>query len=328
MSSRKFKSYESDAAPFFFYIDVIPDLNIKLNPNLEQTSFVNNPIMPIPIRIDNIFNGKPSVLIRPKPIRFPLNEEKDLIINSTKFLKFGLQKLIYLCDYLSRKEIFKIIPKENVLKWWKLTRHIHGNLHQFEEDFAAFLKSYCYTVMKGKIEETDIYKASLEYCKLVSNICKKRMENNILINNIDGKKVKEEIYEKKIRKHFKNWKRVQTEEFHPNLIDVEMYNISKKEFQKGRNEILKKKKEPMIKKYIPVLIYDDLQECMLQNIKKLEENNIEIYNPSFLLENNIISVINKDQPILNENNDKISPDWWNSFESIDLSLILDKMYIN
>jgi hypothetical protein len=37
-------------------------------------------------------------------------------------------------------------------------------------------------------------------------------------------------------------------------------------------------------KYIPLMFYDDLQECMLQNMRLLETNEMKLLDPSILLE--------------------------------------------
>ena len=63
----KFETYKSDGAPFFFYIDVIPlDLaqyEIKNHIKLLK-GVANNSIMPLPLRVDRVFNGESSVIVR------------------------------------------------------------------------------------------------------------------------------------------------------------------------------------------------------------------------------------------------------------------------
>ena len=95
----KFKTYKWDSAPFFFFIDVFSaDYSNKSKPNLIHLidSIKKNPIMPLPMRVDRVFNGERSVLIRPKePIYFSVTEDLSAIINPRPFLQLGFEKLLY-----------------------------------------------------------------------------------------------------------------------------------------------------------------------------------------------------------------------------------------
>ena len=95
----KFKTYKFDAAPFFFFIDIFPpDYSNISKPNLANliSSIGANPIMPQPMRVDRVFNGERSVLIRPRePISFPITEDLTAIIDPLQFLKFGFEKRNY-----------------------------------------------------------------------------------------------------------------------------------------------------------------------------------------------------------------------------------------
>ncbi|GAF88278.1 unnamed protein product, partial [marine sediment metagenome] len=70
----KFKTFKSDAAPFFFFIEIFsPDLTSyeKERDFVLLKKINDNPIMPLPMRVDRVFNGEKSLLIRPKePVFF------------------------------------------------------------------------------------------------------------------------------------------------------------------------------------------------------------------------------------------------------------------
>ena len=76
------------------------------------------------------------------------------------------------------------------------------------------------------------------------------------------------------------------------------------------------------KKYIPLLFYDDLQECMLLNLKYLEENEKILLSPSRLIENKIITIINSKN---NTGNFKNVNTWWQDFNNIKPNLFLKEM---
>ena len=65
-----------------------------------------------------------------------------------------------------------------------------------------------------------------------------------------------------------------------------------------------------------------LQECILLNLKYLEENEKILLNPSILIEENIITIIDsKDY----DDNFKIKNTWWSDFNNIKPDLFLDEM---
>ena len=93
----KFKTFKFDAAPFFFFIDLFPpDYSSEDKPILGNliNSISTNPIMPLPMRVDRVFNGERSILIRPKEdISFPVTEDLTAVINPTPILQLGFEKL-------------------------------------------------------------------------------------------------------------------------------------------------------------------------------------------------------------------------------------------
>jgi len=70
------------------------------------------------------------------------------------------------------------------------------------------------------------------------------------------------------------------------------------------------------------MFYDDLQECMLLNLKYLEENEKILLNPSILIEENIITIIDSKYY---DDNFKIKNTWWSDFNNIKPDLFLDEM---
>ncbi len=73
------------------------------------------------------------------------------------------------------------------------------------------------------------------------------------------------------------------------------------------------------------MLYDDLQECMLLNLKDLEENEKSILNPSILIEKNIINIINSEDYNDNFKNKNI---WWSEFNTIKPDLYLDEILLS
>jgi len=66
------------------------------------------------MRVDRVFNGDKSVLIRPrKPIYFSVMDNYIATLNPTTFLQYGIEKLLYFPEVLF---LLQIAP-EKVQKW-------------------------------------------------------------------------------------------------------------------------------------------------------------------------------------------------------------------
>ncbi|MFX0081856.1 MAG: hypothetical protein ACFE94_08895 [Candidatus Hodarchaeota archaeon] len=324
----KFKTYKFDAAPFFFFIDIFPpDYPFVDKPDFANliNSIGTNPIMPLPMRVDRVFNGEKSVLIRPRePISFPITEDFTALINPSQFLKFGFEKLLYYTEIRSREAFFVSLSQERVSKWWASTKYLYGNLTAMEEDFSAFLRAYLHTIIKAKVLEEDLIDAALNYCQLVSDLCRKRLEQNTILVEVDGKQENVKMYKVKEATYYRKLKKSTETEYHPELIDIEIYDLTDLGFSNEKDDRasqligLKKK----LIKYIPLLFYDDLLECMLQNKKRLEEDKKDIIDPSFLLDKGIIATKNS-KDLEEMNMDDFS--WWKSFDTINFTPILESI---
>ncbi len=315
----KFKTYKSDAAPFFFFIDVFP-----LEPNrFDQPLFSflshqleSNPIMPLPMRVDRVFNGDYSIIIRPsEPITFPLSESELAIINPEPFLQFGLERLIYFTEIRSRETLFRSLKKSAVDQWWDTTRYLYGNLPQLEEDFSAFLRAYLYTVFKAWVNGDDIVGAATEYCTIINNICRDRMVRNSILVDVNKKQEQVKLFKEKQKKYREMFKIHKRTEYHPEIIDIEVFILLEKDIEDPEISVTSVKEnrgnyKVDVLKYIPLLLYDDLQECMLQNLKLLEINEREMLDPAILLDSNVILIKKSDELLKNEINENYN--WLNN----------------
>ncbi|MFX1315752.1 MAG: hypothetical protein ACFE9T_07805 [Promethearchaeota archaeon] len=316
----KFKTYKSDAAPFFFFIDIFPPNADHFNNPLSSflvNQIRNNPIMPLPMRIDRVFNGKNSIIVRPNnPIVFPINESVSAIVNPIPFLQLGFEKLLFFTEIRSFEKFSLSLNQKVIKRWWEATRYFYGDLLQIEEDFSAFLRAYLYTIIKASINEEDIIGAAFEYCEIINKICTNRMLSNNILVEINKKQKNVKLYKEKTREYRKKLKT----EYHPELIDIEVFNLSENGFSYEENfkDTIDKNFNSYILKYIPLLFYDDLQECMLQNLKLLEKNELELQSPSYLLNKNVI-IIQKSESLCEKELNKYS--WLSNLNDINIGKI-------
>ena len=324
----KFKTYRSDASPFFFFIDIFPlDLKIFETPHsLALAKHIkNNPIMPLPMRVDRVFNGESSIVIRPNsPVSFPLNESIVAIINPIPFLQLGIENLLFFAEIRSSQQLLRSLKNQKVKEWWENTRYLYGNLRQIEEDFSAFLKAYLYTIIKAEINEEDITGAAIEYCEIVNNICKEKMLKNKILVEIKDSQESVKLYREKKTKSREKLNIIKKMEYHPELIDIEVFNFSDISFPNKKdfgNDIIKNY-DSRVAKYIPLLLYDDLQECMIQNIILLEKSETELLCPSFLLENNAIILLSSEKI---EYNDLDKYNWLSDLNEVNIEGVLNSI---
>ena len=322
----QYKTYKSDAAPFFFYIDVIPlDLAHYNVPHhvelLKKIQF--NPIMPLPLRVDRVYNGVLSTLVRPRnPISFSIGEKNTAVINPMPFIQYGVEKLINFTEIRASKQFAISLSPENVRKWWSATKFLYGKLKTLEEDFAAFLRAYLHHIVVAKLEEEDLISASIKYCELIRDICYQRIKEKYILVEVEDEEKLVNMYKmKEGRVQKKRFKFSKEKLLYPSFIDVEVIdtrNIEYSQINKDQDEDLLKNSKVL--KYIPLLFYDDLLECMLQNLKKLEESDVEILDPSYLIEKEIIVLLETDklQP-----NKLLRYSWLKAFNEINVDSILN-----
>jgi len=280
----------------------------------------NNSIMPLPLRVDRVFNGESSIIIRPRePISFPIDDNLIAIVNPAPFIQYGIEKLINFTEIRASEQFAISLSSENVRKWWSATRFLYGKLKTLEEDFAAFLRAYLHHIIVAKLEEGDLISASIKYCELIRDICYQRIqEKHILVEVQDKEKLVNMYKMKEGRVQKKRFKFSKEKLLYPSFIDIEVINTRNIEYSqiyKDQDEVLKKNSKVL--KYIPLLFYDDLLECMLQNLKSLKDFEGEIIDPSFLLESNVIKLLDKETSNLEQYT------WLKEFDEINIDLIMN-----
>lgn len=323
-SESKYKTYKSDAAPFFFYIDVIPiDFSqYEIKHHIELLKNIQfNPIMPIPMRIDKVYNGESSTLIRPRePISFTVGEKNTALINPNKFVFYGIEKLLSFTEIRGSEEYAVSLSPNDAIRWWNNTRGIYGKLRTLEEDFAAFLRAYFHFYLAAKLNDEDLISAAIKYCELIRDVCNKRIQENYIFIEVKNKEKTVDLYKMKKGKVFETrFKREKRELLYPSFVDVELMEIEIQENSLKENYNINHGKKSKTLKYIPLLIYDDLLECMLQNLNILENYEGKLLDPSFLMDKKVVVI--SEQELSNQDLSEYS--WLTNFDEIKINSILE-----
>lgn len=316
---RTYKIFKYDASPFFFYIDVLP-LDVSqydIPHHVEMLESVqSSPIMPLPLRVDRVFNGKSTILIRPsEPVSFSIDEYLA-VIDPQQFIQSGITKLLYFTEVRASSEFASSLTLENAREWWNSTKNLYGKLISLEEDFVAFLKAYLHIMVKAKVNNKDLISAATKYCELIRDVCNKRIEEKYIIVEMKEKEKKVDLYKMKEGKVFEErFKRTKREILLPTFVDIEVIDLEEVGYPSINSKNIKFKAKAM--KYIPLLFYDDLLECMLQNLEILKDYEGKIINPSFLLESNVIKLLDKETSNLEQYT------WLKEFDEIKIDLIMN-----
>lgn len=248
----KLKSFKKDIAPVGFFFDIV------------STELFKIPIIPVPMRIDKLTNGEPTLIIIPNMTKLDkISSKFGLDVNYSLFYSIGINNFI---NYA--KDKYKEITKRNldlkkIKQWWNLSKNLISQNLDLRETFT-FINSQFIITFSNLIKENDIkynqkqyIKTLISYCDSIIDYLRLKIENNIFKINKDNIIKEEKLYIEKKNKCY------------PLSLEITVKDLS-------INEIYEMK-------FVPYLIYDDLLNCFAYNKSLLKENegdqfiNFQIY---------------------------------------------------
>ena len=250
----KLKSFKNDIAPIGFYFD------------LFTTDLFKVPVMPIPMRIDKISNGAPTLFIFPDLNKLnKLCEKLDLFLDFQLFFILGIKNLLNFTKKKYKEITFRSVDDNKIRNWFNTSKIISADISFLTKDFtfliSEFLKLYSKIDFDKDLEE--YHPDLMRYCNTIINFLNEKIENNIIyIENTNIIKT-EKLYEERENKYF------------PNIITIKVYNSNTKKMKEMN--------------FIPYLIYDDLFDSFSYNKKLLLEHNYPLFNLQSWKKNNIIN---------------------------------------
>jgi len=167
----KLKSFKNDIAPIGFYFDLFTLDLFKI------------PVMPVPMRIDKVSNGKPTLFIVPDIIKLnSLCEKLNLSFNFELFFIMGFKNLINYAKEKYKEITFRRLEDNKVIDWFNYSKIISADISYLTNDFtfltSEFLKLYSKIDFGKDLEE--YHPEFIQYCDRIINFLKYRIENNIL----------------------------------------------------------------------------------------------------------------------------------------------------
>ena len=222
--------------------------------------------MPIPMRIDKISNGDPTLFIFPDVIKLnKLCEKLDLFLDLQLFFILGIKNLINFTKKKYKEITLRPLDDNKIRNWFNNSKIIHADISYLTNDFtfliSEFLKLYSKIDFDKDLEE--YHPNLIHYCNTIINFLKEKIEDNILeIENVNVIKP-QKLYEERENKYF------------PNIMTIKVYNSNTKKMKEMN--------------FIPYLIYDDLFDSFSYNKELLLEHNYSLFNLQLWKKNNIIN---------------------------------------
>ena len=236
-----------DLAPLFFYFDLIPTTLFKI------------PILPVPMRINKLISGEPTLIIEPNYSKiYSFMQKLDIYLNYEKYYKIGIKNLINYAKKICDEKEIGTIETKNIDSWFKNSLSIKAKIPSLVEDLDFLLIKFLKFLnerKKSNMNHNSSYdkEISIKYFDKFIEYFNKRLEDNVIEIENENELRQEKIYFLKRKKIF------------PRIIKLDTYNL----------ENNKKK----VMGFVPYLIYDDLIEIFSFNKKIISENENEIiYN--------------------------------------------------
>ena len=252
----KVKSFKKDIAPIGFYFDIFP------------TDFCEIPILPLPLRIDKISNGEPTVIITPNINKIQaLCKKLKLDFDLQRFYFIGIKNLINYAKLKIKEITLRDLEPKLIRQWWEKSKNLIAYNSDLSDAFTfiilEYLKIFNYFYESNFDEnQQDYTNILLTYFSQMVEYFRDKIENNILLTCYKNKVKESKIYFEKRRNIF------------PNIVDLQIYDKANKKFK--------------VMGFVPYLIYDDLLDCFFYNktlLKKHQKKaiNLKVYEDNLII---------------------------------------------
>lgn len=242
----RLKSYTNDLAPIGFYFDIF------------NTNLFTIPIMPIPMRIDNLTNGQATYFIHPNYNQLnELFEKLDIVIDFKNFFLTGILNLINYAKKKYREITLQTLTDSIVMKWYENSLIVQTEIPCLTQDFTFLLTEFLYfyshiSEQGSKPDDDDYKRLLLQYCENMINYFKEKIESNKIQIRYDEIIKTEQLYREKNNKYY------------PIAIFLKIKNLENNKVRKMR--------------FIPYLIYDDLLDVFAYNRKLIIDASTTLFD--------------------------------------------------
>jgi len=207
--------------------------------------------MPIPMRIDKVTNGDPTLFILPDYNKLrELGEKLDFSIDFESFFKVGIENLIYFAKLKHNENNYRSLKDETIGKWFNKSINSIATIPELTDSFtfliSEFLILYSNIENKGLTFNSENYRLELvKYCDNIITYFREKIEQNSLKIQIKGELQQVKLYLEKKNK------------IHPQMTSLDIIDAKTNRSKK------------MV--FVPYLIYDDILDCYFYDKKILTD---------------------------------------------------------
>ena len=263
----KLKSFKKDIAPIGFYFDIF------------STELFEIPIMPLPLRIDKISNGEPTILLTPNWDAIEdISKSLKLYINFNSFYINGLKNLLKYAQFKQKELTLRKLDVNKVRKWWESSNQISSEIFDLKESFTIIISKFLetYSTMENNSLSPEVDKERynellIDYCDSIIQFLREKIEKNTFKLQVEGNIENEKLYLEQRKKYY------------PLVIKIPVKNLSTNKI----NEI----------GFVPYLIYDDLLDSFYYNKKILLNGTDNPINLKVYEDNKIINKTSTNEDI-------------------------------
>lgn len=254
----KLKSFKKDIAPTGFFFDIISSKLFKI------------PIAPVPLRIDKLTNGEPTLIVLPNTEYLErLFNDYKVNINYKLLYSIGLNNLITYAKEKYKEITKKTLQLKKIREWWNSSKNISSNCIDLKESFtylySQFIKVFS-IITQNNLNDVESTNILIEYCDKIIQYFRFKIEENIFRIRHENHIKEEKLYIEKKNKCY------------PLVLKIEVLDRS-------NNKIY-------TRDFVPYLIYDDILNCFSYNRSILKKElkgkmiNLKLYQ-NFNILNNI-----------------------------------------
>ena len=222
----KLKVFHKDIAPVGFYFDIF------------TTELFQTPILPLPMRIDKLSNGEPTLFIKLDMKKIErISKKFNLCLNLNNFYLMGIRNFVHYARAKIKEITLRPLDGRKVEEWWETSKSLSTIAPDLIETFTFinlnFIETFALIKERNLLPTQEDYtKALLTYCDKIVNFLREKIDANTFTLSTDNEVSTEKLYIEKKKK------------FYPLIIKIPVYNeMTQRSYQM---------------EFVPYLIYDDL----------------------------------------------------------------------
>ncbi|MHA1409869.1 MAG: hypothetical protein ACTSQY_06130 [Candidatus Odinarchaeia archaeon] len=176
--------HEKDAAPMLPLIDITPILD------------PSDCCIPVPMRVDKVINGDLTTFIQPNQIVHCSIEGVEYCLSFRNQISEIISLIAKWSKMIVKHRFKKTLPVERLNHWLEKTVSTQISVPTLSEDLTDFIYFFFEKVLVEYINNGDVRNSLLDYADYIIEVCKLRLEDNMICVIEKGNEVEHLILKK------------------------------------------------------------------------------------------------------------------------------------